>query len=67
MVIEKTNNEILLRLPANMDVEVLQKIVNFLKYKEAVKNSQATEKETNSLAEESKRNWWNENKAKYIK
>jgi hypothetical protein len=67
MVIEKTNNEILLRLPANMDLEVLQKIVNFLKYKEAVKNSQATELETNKLAEESKKNWWKENKAKYIK
>jgi dimeric dUTPase (all-alpha-NTP-PPase superfamily) len=67
MIIERTNNEILLRLPANMDTDVLQKIINFLKYKEATKKSLATEKEVNSLADESKKNWWKENKGKYIK
>jgi hypothetical protein len=67
MVIERTNNEILLRLPANFDTDSLQKIVDFLKYKEATKNSQASEKEANDLANESKKKWWKDNKAKYLK
>jgi len=67
MIIEKTKEEIVLRLPANFDTESLQKIINFLKFKEATVKSKATEKEANELAEESKINWWKENKSKYIK
>lgn len=67
MVIERTKDEILLRIPANFDTESLQKIINFLKYKEAIKKSQATENEIDEIAKESKKNWWAENKAKYIK
>jgi thioredoxin-related protein len=67
MILEKKNNEIILRLPASMDITVLQKIINYVKYKESIKNSQATEKQINELAEESKMTWWKENKSKYIK
>jgi hypothetical protein len=67
MVIERTNNEVLLRLPANFDIESLQKIINFLKYKEAIKESVATEKQAYDLAKESKSNWWKSNKTRFIK
>lgn len=67
MVIEKTNNEILFRLSADFDTESLQKIIDFLRYKEAIKNSFATEKQASDLANESKKNWWKANKTKYIK
>ena len=67
MVIERTKNEVLLRLPSNFDTESLQKIVNYIKYKEAIKESQATEKQADDLANESKSNWWKANKDKFIK
>jgi tagatose-1,6-bisphosphate aldolase len=67
MVIERTKNEVLLRLPADFDTESLQKIIDFLKYKEAIKDSFATEKQVNDLANESKSNWWKENKTRFIK
>lgn len=67
MVIERTKNEVLLRLPANFDTESLQRIINYLKYKEAIKNSAATEKQANDLANESKNNWWKANKERFIK
>jgi hypothetical protein len=67
MVIERTDSEIILRLPADMDTAGLQRIVNYLKYKETIRNSQGTEEQANQLADESKKRWWAENKKKFIK
>jgi predicted trehalose synthase len=67
MVIERTNNEIIFRLPVNIDVSGLQRIVNYLKYKEAVMKSEGTEAQANKLADESKKRWWAENKGRFIK
>jgi len=67
MVIEKINNEIIFRLPADIDTAGFERIVNYLKYKEAIRNSHATEQQANKLANESKKRWWAENKERFIK
>ena len=67
MVIERINDEIIFRLPADIDTTGLQRIVNYLKYKEAIRNSKGTEQQANELADESKKAWWAENKARFIK
>jgi hypothetical protein len=67
MVIERKNNEIILHLPADIDTFGLQRIVDYLKYKEAIRKSKATEEQANNLANESKKRWWIENKHRFIK
>ncbi len=67
MTIERTNNEVILRLPADVDTLGLQRIINYLKYKETIKGSKATEDQANELAKESKSRWWSENKNRYLK
>ena len=67
MLIERTNNEIIFRLPADIDTAGLQRIVNYLKYKEAIRKSKGREEQANMLADESKKNWWAENKKRFIK
>ena len=67
MLIERTNSEIIFRLPADIDTAGLQRIVNYLKYKEAIRKSKGTEKQANILADESKKTWWAENKKRFIK
>jgi len=67
MVIERTNKEIIFRLPADIDTTEFQRIVNYLKYKEAIRKSVGTEEQANKLADESKKRWWTENKEKFIK
>jgi len=67
MVIERLNNEIIFRLPADIDTIGLQRIVNYLKYKEAIRSSAGTEDQANELADESKKRWWAENKSRFIK
>ena len=67
MNIERLNNEIIFRLPADTDILGLQRIINYLRYKEATKNTEATDDEANKLADESKSSWWKENKSRFIK
>ena len=67
MVIERTDKEIIFRLPVDTDIRGLQRIVNYFKYKETIKASEGTEEQANKLANESKKRWWAENKQRFIK
>ena len=67
MIIERTENEVILRFPTDVGVLGLDNITRYLKYLESVKNSEATDSEANKLANDSKKSWWSENKHKYIK
>lgn len=67
MDIQRTDGEIIFRLPANIDTLGLQRIIDYLKYKEATAGSHVNEEEINQLAKESKTSWWEENKHRLIK
>lgn len=67
MLIERTNNEVIIRLPANVDAEGLQRLVDFLSYKEATSKSQAKQSDVDKLAKEVKKGWWKENRSRFIK
>jgi len=67
MIVERTDKEIVFKIPADTDIKELQRIFDFLKYREATQDSQATEEIANKLADESKANWWKENKHRFIK
>lgn len=67
MDIQRTDSEILFRLPANIDTLGLQRMINYLKYKEATAESGANQAEIDKLAKESKANWWKENKHRFVK
>jgi hypothetical protein len=67
MTIERTKTEIIFKLPANMDTLILQRIIDYLSFTEAIKDSQGTDTQANKLAAESKKKWWGENKTRFIK
>ena len=67
MIIERTEDEVIFRLPADIDISSLQRILDYLKYKEAISKSQGTEEQAQELARESKARWWEENKERFIK
>ena len=50
-----------------MKISIAMIIDNYLKYKEAIKNSEGTEEQANKLANESKKTWWAKNKKRFIK
>ncbi|MEI6853261.1 MAG: hypothetical protein WCL06_10475 [Bacteroidota bacterium] len=67
MLIERTKNEVIIRLPAYVNTDGLQRFIDYLCYKEATTKSQATQEEVDKLAKEVKKDFWTKNRSKYIK
>jgi thioredoxin-related protein len=67
MVIERTKNEVIIRLPSYIDTEGLQNLINYLTYKEATDKSQAKQDDVDKLAKDIKKGWWSKNRRRFIK
>lgn len=67
MLIERTSKEIIIRLPASVDTSGLQRLIDYLTYKEATAGSQATQADVDGLAKEVKQGWWKANKGRLAK
>jgi len=67
MLIERTDNEVIIRLPSSVDTEGLQRLVDFLVYREATSRSKATQEDVDRLAKEVKKGWWAKNRDRLVK
>ena len=65
MIIERTANEVIIRLPSYVDTNGLQRFVDYLTYKEATALSKAKQSDVDSLAKEVKTGWWAKNRSKF--
>lgn len=63
MILERTKNEILVRLPANVDLTELQNLLDYLEYKEATSGTKAKQKEVDELSETVNKSIWNKIKS----
>lgn len=66
MQIERTNKEILIRLSSGTDLIGLQRVLDYLKFREIVSKSKITEEQIKEIAEESKKTWWLKNKNRFV-
>jgi len=67
MLIERTSREVIIRLPASVEATGLQRLIDYLTYKEATSNSKATQLKVDELAASVKKGWWKKNKKRFIK
>jgi predicted trehalose synthase len=67
MLIERTNKEIIIKLPSSVDITGLQRLVDYLTYKEATAKSKAKQEDVDKLAKEVKKGWWNKNRNRFVK
>ena len=67
MLIERTNDEVIIRLPSYVDTEGVQRLVDYLSYKEATAKSKAKQSDVDKLVKEMKKGWWEKNKNRFIK
>jgi hypothetical protein len=67
MVIERTNSEIIMRLPSFVNFEEIQRFIDLMKYKEATARSQATQEDVDEIAKSAKKGWWQANRERFIK
>lgn len=64
MILERTKNEILVRLPAYVDLSELQNVLDFLKYKENSAKSKATQEDADELSKSANKSMWEKFKTK---
>lgn len=67
MLIERTSKEVIIRLPSYVDTEGLQRLVDYLSYKEVTSKSKAKQSDVDKLAKEVKKGWWAKNRSRFIK
>ncbi|MBK8491421.1 MAG: hypothetical protein IPL49_11190 [Saprospirales bacterium] len=66
MTIQRKNDQIIITLPASVDIEGVQRLINFLLFKEAVKDSKAKQEDVDQLARDVNKTWWEENKHRFL-
>jgi hypothetical protein len=67
MIIERTDKEILIRIPSSVDVEGAQRIIDYIRYQEVTSKSKATQLAIDKLADDVNRDWWEKNKDTFLK
>lgn len=64
MILERTKDEILVRLPAYVDLSELQNMLDFLQYKELTTKSKAKQTDVNELSKEVNKSIWTKVKSR---
>ena len=67
MLIERTNKEIIIRLPATIDTEDLQDFLDYARYKELTLDFKISQKEVDLLSKKINKDWWTKNRNRFIK
>jgi hypothetical protein len=66
MIIERTKNEILIRLSKKIDIREVQDILNFLRYKELTANYKVKQSAVDALTKAINQKWWSKNRKKIL-
>jgi len=64
MIIERTKDEVIFRLPGNINVDDLQDMADLFEFKEISKNAGATQQSVDDLVKVIKKGRWDKTKAK---
>ena len=64
MIIERTKDEVIFRLPGNINVDDLQDMADLFEFKEISKNAGTTQQSVDDLVKAIKKGRWDKTKAK---
>ena len=67
MIVERINNEVVIRLPVYLNFEAMQRTIDLISLKEVTARSAATQEDIDLLAEEINKGWWAKNRNRFIK
>ncbi len=67
MLIERTDTEIIIRVPSSVNIDGIQELVDKLRYKELTSKIKVPQKTIDKLAKQAKKNWWKKNGANLMK
>ena len=65
MIIERTSNQIVIKVSPEVDSFGFQRIMDYLEYLEITSKSKATQEDADKLADELNENWWAKNRNRF--
>ncbi|MCL1932204.1 MAG: hypothetical protein FWF53_00105 [Candidatus Azobacteroides sp.] len=65
MVIERTADEFVIRIPVTTQVEQVQDMIDYLRYKELTSTYEISQSVVDTLAREINKSWWEKNRSNY--
>ncbi len=67
MQIERTNKEVIIRLPTTVDTEDLQDFLDYARYKELASKFSVSQAQVDKLAGQVNKSWWAKNRKRFVK
>lgn len=67
MLVERKDDEIIVRLDGAVNIDFIQKTLDYLRYLELGAKSTAKQTQIDQLAQEVKKGWWKSNRDRFIK
>jgi len=67
MTVERTKNEVIIRLPTTMDFQKIEEWIEYFRLMEIISKNKGTEEEALKLTRELDKEWWEKNRNRFIK
>lgn len=67
MVVERINDQIVIRISPQIEPFEFQRIIDYIEYLEITSKSKAKQDDADKLAEELNEKWWSKNRNKFIR
>jgi len=67
MIIERDNEDIIIRISAPVNMKSAQKVIDYFNLVESISKNQGTEEDATALAREFHKEWWKENRQRFIR
>lgn len=67
MIIERTNNEVIIRLLPTVNTEELQEIANYFRYKEITSTYATDQSVVDEISSEINKSWYRKNRERLLK
>lgn len=66
MTIQRKGDELIIKLPKNINLEGLQRLIDFIEYNQLTESSVANQKDVDQLSSEVNKSWWEKNKDRLL-
>jgi len=67
MIIERTKDEVIIRLKSTVNTEELQELANLLRYKKITTKYNTRQEDVDKLASDINKNWYKKNRDNFLK
>ena len=66
MTIQRKGDELIIKLPKNINLEGLQRLIDYIEYNQLTVNSVAKQEAVDKLSSQTNKNWWKKNKDRLL-